>query len=237
MENEYIVDLRQVSIFQENTPVLEDVSLQIQKGEFVYLVGKVGSGKTTLIKTINAELRPTKGYAVVAGYQLTSIKDKEIAFLRRKMGVVFQDFKLLTDRTVYENLQFVLKATGWNNKQEIDRQINAVLEKVGLQRKAVRLPYQLSGGEQQRVTIARALLNNPQLIIADEPTGHLDSETSDDIMKILLEINRNEGPAIIMATHNLSLMKKYPARTIKFEGGTVVDLNLDAEIDFMSLME
>jgi cell division transport system ATP-binding protein len=153
------------------------------------------------------------------------------------MGVVFQDFKLLTDRTVYENLHFVLKATGWNSKDESHQQIISVLEKVGLQRKAEKLPYQLSGGEKQRVTIARALLNNPQLIIADEPTGHLDSETSNDIMKIFLEINRHEGPAIIMATHNINLMKKYPARTVKCENGTVSTLNSDAEIDFISLMK
>ncbi|MDR0296199.1 MAG: ATP-binding cassette domain-containing protein [Prevotellaceae bacterium] len=235
MEKDYIVDLQQVSIFQEDTPVLTDVSLQIQKGEFVYLIGKVGSGKTTLIKAINAELRPSKGRAVVAGYQLATIKDKDIAFLRRQLGVVFQDFKLLTDRTVYENLQFVLKATGWKNKEECHRQIMAVLDKVELKRKAEKLPYQLSGGEQQRVTIARALLNNPQLIIADEPTGHLDSETSDDIMKVLLDINRHEGPAIIMATHNVGLMKKYPARTFKCENGAVIALNSDTEIDFDEL--
>jgi len=237
MENKYIVDFRQVSIFQENTPVLTDVSLQIKQGEFVYLVGKVGSGKTTLIKTINAELCPTKGHAVVAGYQLATVKEKDIAFLRRRIGVVFQDFKLLTDRTVYENLQFVLKATGWKNKEECHQQIMSVLDKVELKRKAEKLPYQLSGGEQQRVTIARALLNNPPLILADEPTGNLDSETSEDIMKTLLDINRREGPAIIMATHNINLMKKYPARTIKCEGGTVTTLNSDTEIDFMSLME
>ena len=235
MEKEYIVDFRHVSIFQEDTPILMDVSLQVEKGEFVYLIGKVGSGKTTLIKAFNAELRPTKGNAVVAGYQLATIKDNEIAFLRRKLGVVFQDFKLLIDRTVYENLQFVLKATGWKNKEESHQQIMSVLDKVDLKRKAEKLPYQLSGGEQQRVTIARALLNNPQLIIADEPTGHLDSETTDDIMKILLDINRREGPAIIMATHNINLMKKYPARTIKCESGTVVALNSDAEIDFDEL--
>ena len=237
MENNYIVDFRQVSIFQDDTPVLTDVSLQVQKGEFVYLIGKVGSGKTTLIKTINAELRPAKGYAAVAGYKLANIKDKDVALLRRKLGVVFQDFKLLLDRTVYENLFFVLKATGWKNKEECHKQITSVLDKVELKRKADKMPYQLSGGEQQRITIARALLNNPQLIIADEPTGHLDSETSEDIMKILLDINRREGPAIIMATHNINLMKKYPARTVKCEDGALVELNSDAEIDFISLME
>jgi cell division transport system ATP-binding protein len=237
MENNYIVDFRQVSIFQDDTPVLTDVSLQVQKGEFVYLIGKVGSGKTTLIKTINAELRPAKGQATVAGYRLATIKSKDIALLRRKLGVVFQDFKLLLDRTVYDNLLFVLKATGWKNKEECHKQIMSVLGKVELKRKAEKMPYQLSGGEQQRITIARALLNNPQLIIADEPTGHLDSETSEDIMKILLDINRREGPAIIMATHNINLMKKYPARTVKCEGGALIELNSDAEIDFISLME
>jgi len=237
MENDLIVDFRHVSVFQEETPVLTDVSLQIEQGEFIYLIGKVGSGKTTLIKTIHGELRPSKGFAQVAGFRLDSIKTKDIALLRRKMGVVFQDFQLLSDRSVYENLKFVLKATGWKDKIKIDAQIMSVLDKVELKRKAEKMPYQLSGGEQQRVTIARALLNNPQLIIADEPTGHLDPETSDDIMKILLEINRHEGRSIIMATHNYNLMKKYPNRTVKCEGGTLVDLNSDTEIDFDSMMD
>ncbi len=236
MENNLIVDLRQISIFQEETPVLTDVSLQIEKGEFVYLIGKVGSGKTSLIKVIHGEIRPSKGYAEVAGCRLDTIKTKDISRLRRKMGVVFQDFQLLSDRSVYDNLYFVLKATGWKDKAEIHTQIMSVLDKVELKRKAGKMPYQLSGGEQQRVTIARALLNNPQLIIADEPTGHLDAETSDDIMKTLLEINRQEGPSILMATHNNHLMKKYPARTLKCEGGTLVDCNSDSEIDFDSMM-
>jgi cell division transport system ATP-binding protein len=234
MENNYIVDFQQITISQQDIPVLTDVSLQIEPDEFVYLVGKVGSGKTTLIKTMNAELCPSKGHAVVAGYQLNSIKDKDIPFLRRKIGIVFQDFKLLTDRTIYENLQFVLKATGWKNKEECHQQIISVLDKVELRRKADKLPYQLSGGEQQRVAIARALLNNPQLILADEPTGNLDSETSEDIIRLFLDINYHQGPAIIMATHNINLMKKYPARTLKCEGGTVVTVHNDMEIDFIS---
>ncbi len=237
MENDLIIDIRQVSIFQEDTPILTDISLQIEKGAFVYLIGKVGSGKTTLIKAIHGELAPSRGYLEVAGYRLDNMKSKDIPYLRRKMGVVFQDFQLLSDRTVYENLYFVLKATGWKQKDEIHQQIIAVLDKVELKRKADRMPYQLSGGEQQRVAISRALLNNPELIIADEPTGHLDFETSDDIMKILIDINRHQGPAIIMATHNHNLMKKYPARTIKCEGGTVVDLNSEVEIDFDSMMD
>ena len=234
MKNNYIVDFQQITVFQQNTPVLTDVSLQIEPDEFVYLIGKVGSGKTTLIKTMNAELRPSKGHAVVAGYQLDNIKEREIPFLRRKIGVVFQDFKLLIDRTVGENLQFVLKATGWKNKEECHHQIMSVLDKVGLKNKADKLPYQLSGGEQQRVTIARALLNNPQLILADEPTGNLDSETSEDIIQLFLEINHNKGPAIVMATHNINLMKKYPARTLKCESGTITAVHNDMEIDFIS---
>ena len=234
MKNKYIVDFRQVTVSQQDMPVLTDISLQIEPDEFVYLVGKVGSGKTTFFRTLNAELRPSKGQAVVADYQLDRIKEKDIPFLRRKIGIVFQDFKLLIDRSVYENLLFVLKATGWKNKEECHHQIMSVLDKVGLKHKVERLPYQLSGGEQQRVTIARALLNNPQLILADEPTGNLDSETSEDIIQLFLEINHNKGPAIVMATHNINLMKKYPARTLKCESGTITAVHNDMEIDFIS---
>jgi cell division transport system ATP-binding protein len=237
MDTDFIVDFRGVSIFQGDTPVLSDVTLQIEKGEFVYLIGKVGSGKTTLIKAIHAEIVPLKGHAVSAGYNLRRLRMKDVARLRRKMGVVFQDFQLLSDRSVYNNLSFVLRATGWKDRKQIDEQIMNVLDKVELKRKAGKMPYQLSGGEQQRVVIARALLNNPQLIIADEPTGHLDPETSDDIINILLDINRQEGPAVIMATHNYTLMKKYPARTIKCENNALSVLNNEVEIDFEGLLE
>ncbi|MDR2449393.1 MAG: ATP-binding cassette domain-containing protein [Prevotellaceae bacterium] len=237
MDSNFIVDFRQVSIFQEDTPVLTEVTLQIEKGEFVYLIGKVGSGKTTLIKAIHAELVPLKGYAMSVGYDLRHLRMRDVAMLRRKMGVVFQDFQLLSDRSVYDNLSFVLKATGWKDRAQINEQIMNVLDKVELKRKAHKMPYQLSGGEQQRVTIARALLNNPQLIIADEPTGHLDPETSDDIINILLDINRQEGPSVIMATHNYALMKKYPARTIRCENNELCVLNNEVEIDFDGLLE
>lgn len=237
MDSNFIVDFRRVSICQEDIPILTGVTLQIEKGEFIYLIGKVGSGKTTLIKTIHAELPPSKGYAMVAGYNLADLKMKDVSMLRRKMGVVFQDFQLLSDRTIHDNLSFVLRATGWKDKNMINRRIMQVLDKVELKRKAFKMPYQLSGGEQQRVVIARALLNNPQLIIADEPTGNLDPETSDDIMKILLDINRQEGPSVIMATHNHTLMKKYPARTIKCENSTLCVHPNDIEIDFDGLMD
>ncbi|MDR3235840.1 MAG: ATP-binding cassette domain-containing protein [Prevotellaceae bacterium] len=237
MDINLIIDFQQVSIFQENTPVLMDITLQIEKGEFVYLIGKVGSGKTSLIKTIHAEIVPEKGYAMVAGYDLNNLKMKDVAMLRRKMGVVFQDFQLLSDRSVYDNLAFVLRATGWKEKAVIDEQIMKVLTKVELKRKAYKMPYQLSGGEQQRVVIARAMLNNPQLIIADEPTGHLDPETSEDIMHILLDINREEGPAVIMATHNYMLMKKHPLRTIKCENNALYEPENETEIDFEGLIE
>ncbi|MDR3185066.1 MAG: ATP-binding cassette domain-containing protein [Prevotellaceae bacterium] len=237
MNADFIIDFREVSIFQGETPVLTDVTLQIEKGEFVYLIGKVGSGKTTLIKTIHAEIIPYKGHAVAAGYDLRQLKTKDVAKLRRKMGVVFQDFQLLSDRSVHDNLSFVLRATGWKDRKQIDGQILHVLDKVELKRKAQKMPYQLSGGEQQRVAIARALLNNPQLIIADEPTGNLDPETSDDIINILLDINRQEGPSVIMATHNYTLMKKYPSRTVKCENNVLSVLNNEVEIDFDGLLE
>jgi cell division transport system ATP-binding protein len=237
MDTDFIVDFRKVSLFQEDTPVLTEVTLQVERGEFVYLIGKVGSGKTTLIKAIHAEIVPLKGYAMSVGYDLMRLKMRDVAMLRRRMGVVFQDFQLLSDRSVYDNLSFVLKATGWKDRAQIDEQIINVLDKVELKRKAHKMPYQLSGGEQQRVAIARALLNNPQLIIADEPTGHLDPETSDDIINILLDINRQEGPSVIMATHNYTLMKKYPARTIKCENNALCVLDNEVEIDFDGLLE
>jgi cell division transport system ATP-binding protein len=224
------------TISQLDHQVLTNVNFSVNKGEFVYLIGKVGSGKSSLIKTINAELPLKDGEAMVLGYDLKTIRRKQVPFLRRKMGIVFQDFQLLTDRNVYDNLQFVLKATGWKNKSEIDERINDVLERVGLSFKGYKMPHQLSGGEQQRVVIARALLNNPEIILADEPTGNLDPETSEEIIKILLDI-RNNGRTVIMATHNYSLLKKFPARTIKCEKDKLVEINQSQEIELSDLME
>lgn len=224
------------TISQVDHQVLTNVNFSVSKGEFVYLIGKVGSGKSSLIKTINAELPLKDGEAMVLGYDLNTIRRKQVPFLRRKMGIVFQDFQLLTDRNVYDNLLFVLKATGWKNKTEIDERINDVLERVGLGFKGYKMPHQLSGGEQQRVVIARALLNNPEIILADEPTGNLDPETSEEIIKILLDI-RNNGRTVIMATHNYSLLKKFPARTIKCEKDKLIEIDHSQEIELSDLME
>jgi cell division transport system ATP-binding protein len=231
-----LIQFENATISQLDHQVLTRVYFSVSKGEFVYLIGKVGSGKSSLIKTINAELPLKEGEAMVLGYDLKTIKRKQVPFLRRKMGIVFQDFQLLTDRSVYDNLQFVLKATGWKNKTEIDERINDVLERVGLGFKGYKMPHQLSGGEQQRVVIARALLNNPEIILADEPTGNLDPDTSEEIIKILLDI-RNNGRTVIMATHNYSLLKKFPARTIKCEKDKLVEIDHSQEIELSDLME
>jgi cell division transport system ATP-binding protein len=211
--------------------VLSDVTFKVDRGEFVYLIGRVGSGKSSLIKTINAELPLQQGEATVAGYNLTNLKKRQIPYLRRKLGIVFQDFQLLTDRNIFQNLAFVLKATGWKGKTEIEQRINDVLEKTDLSRKGYKMPNQLSGGEQQRVVIARALLNNPDIILADEPTGNLDPDTSADIMKLLIDISRN-GRAVIMATHNYTFLKKFPSRIMKCEKGTIIESVEAEEIDF-----
>jgi cell division transport system ATP-binding protein len=229
-----IIDFQDASIFQDDYLVLSDVSFRVNRGEFVYLIGRVGSGKTSLIKTVNAELPLKEGTADVAGFQLDKLKMKSVPNLRRKLGIVFQDFQLLIDRSVRDNLLFVLKATGWKNQIDIDARINEVLEKTGLEYKHYKMPHQLSGGEQQRVVIARALLNNPDIILADEPTGNLDPETSESIIKILFEIS-NSGRAVIMATHNYTLLKKFSARTLKCEDGKLSELELTAEIDFTAL--
>lgn len=236
MSLDTIIEITNANILQKDSVVLLGVNLKVEKGEFIYLIGKVGSGKSSLVKTINAELPLVEGSATVAGFDLVKIKRKQIPLLRRKMGIVFQDFQLLSDRSVYDNLLFVLKATGWKNKAEISQRIKDVLEKVGLQYIEQKFPHQLSGGEQQRVVIARALLNDPEIILADEPTGNLDPETSDDIMKLLVDISKN-GRAVIMATHNYGLLKKFPARTIKCEKGHLVEADATTEIDFESLME
>jgi len=235
MSIDSIICIENASIFIYDHLVLRDVSFNVNKGEFVYLIGKVGSGKTSLIKTVNAELPLLEGEATVAGFTLHNIKTRQIPYLRRKLGIVFQDFQLLIDRTVYDNLMFVLKATGWKNKKETERRISEVLEKVGLEYKGYKMPHQLSGGEQQRVVIARALLNDPEIILADEPTGNLDPETSEGIMNILFEIS-HAGRAVVMATHNYNLLNKFRARTLKCQEGTLIELE-DREIDFTALEE
>ncbi len=223
-----IIELKECDIFQEDHLVLTSVSLKIEKGEFVYLVGRVGSGKTSLIRTLNGQLPLKNGEGWIAGYDLKRLKRKDIPSLRRKMGIVFQDFQLLTDRSVHENLEFALKATGWTSKEAIEERIREVLDKVGLQTKGYKMPHQLSGGEQQRVVIARALLNDPEIILADEPTGNLDPETSDEIHQLMKGISEN-GRAVIMSTHKLALIKKYPARTLKCENGHLFESNSNDE--------
>ncbi len=217
-----IVKLKGVNIFQSKNLVLSHVNLQIDKGEFVYLIGKTGSGKSSLLKTIYGDVELMEGEGTIAGFSLNHMKQKQVPYLRRKLGIVFQDFQLLTDRSVNDNLLFVLKATGWNENEKMTKRVNEVLDKVHLTTKGFKMPHELSGGEQQRVVIARALLNDPDLILADEPTGNLDPETSDSIMRLLFEIS-NSGRAVLMATHNYSLMEKFPARTIKCENGKLID--------------
>ena len=234
MSEEQIVQFENVAIYQDDHLVMTGVNFSLEKGEFVYLIGRVGSGKSSLIKTINAELPLKAGSATVVGFQLETLKNRHVPLLRRKLGIVFQDFQLLIDRSVYENLHFVLHATGWKDKVETDNRIMEVLTKVDLQNKGFKMPHQLSGGEQQRVVIARALLNDPEVILADEPTGNLDPETSEGIMKLLRDISES-GCAVLMATHNYTLLKKFPARTMKCEDGKLLQLEENAEIDFTSL--
>jgi cell division transport system ATP-binding protein len=229
-----IIELIDCNIWQQDNLVLIDVNLSVTKGEFVYLVGKVGSGKTSLIKTLNVQLPLKEGKGFVAGYNLSEIKTREIPYLRRKIGIVFQDFQLLIDRSVNDNLEFVLRATGWKDKIEIERRINEVLEKVGLNLKGYKMPHQLSGGEQQRVVIGRALLNDPEIILADEPTGNLDPETSEGIVRLLKDIS-STGRAVIIATHNYTIVKKFSARTIKCENGKMVEVKNDEEIELEKL--
>lgn len=227
-----IIELIDCTIWQQDHLVLSNVNLTVNKGEFMYLVGKVGSGKSSLIKTLNAQLPLKSGSGHIAGFDLSRIRNREIPYLRRKIGIVFQDFQLLTDRSVNENLEFVLKATGWKNKSDIDRRIGEVLEKTGLGLKGYKMPHQLSGGEQQRVVIGRALLNDPDIILADEPTGNLDPETTEGILKLLIDISKT-GRAVIVSTHNYTLLKKYSARTIKCEDGKLVEVQEDEEIELI----
>ncbi|MBL0152746.1 MAG: ATP-binding cassette domain-containing protein [Chitinophagaceae bacterium] len=221
--SEPIIELRNAKIYQGNNLILEDVNLTINKGEFVYLVGKTGTGKSSLLKTLYGELPLSSGEGMVAGFPLQGMDWKQVPYLRRTLGVVFQEFQLLTDRNVNDNLKFVLKATGWTDQKLMDEKIADVLDKVGLKAKGFKMPFELSGGEQQRVDIARALLNSPKVILADEPTGNLDPETSDEIMHLLFNIARDYNTAVIMASHDYIVVHKYPARMIRTERGRVVD--------------
>ncbi|MDT8412828.1 MAG: ATP-binding cassette domain-containing protein [Vicingaceae bacterium] len=217
-----IISIENAKIFQKQSLILQDISIQIDKGEFVYLIGKTGSGKSSLLKTLYGDLPLKEGEASVCDFDLNQLKKSQIPFLRRKLGIVFQDFQLLSDRSIHDNLNFVLKATGWKDKQKMNERIEIVLKSVGLVNKGFKFPHELSGGEQQRVVIARALLNEPELILADEPTGNLDPETSEEIIKLLFDISK-KGKAILMATHDHQLMQKFPSRTIKCENETISD--------------
>ncbi len=220
---EAIVELKNVNIYQSNALILEHVNITVNKAEFVYLVGKTGTGKSSLLKTMYGDLTMREGEGIVAGFNLRDMNWKKVPYLRRNLGVVFQDFQLLTDRNVMNNLKFVLKATGWKDEKLMGEKINDVLDKVGLKSKGFKMPHEMSGGEQQRVDIARALLNSPKLILADEPTGNLDPETSDEIMQLLFQISREYGTTVIMATHDYRVVNKFPARTLRTEKGRVFD--------------
>ena len=220
---EPILSLKEVSVFQKDNMILTDVTLEVKKGEFVYLIGKTGSGKSSFMKTLYADLPLREGHGRIVGFNLKTLEEKQIPYLRRKLGIVFQDFKLLPDRNINNNLIFVLKATGWKDEAKMNEQIEDVLEKVGMKTKGFKFPHELSGGEQQRVAIARALLNDPELILADEPTGNLDPQTSVEVMKVLQEINKS-GRTILMATHDYALLLKYPSKTLKCDGSKVFEV-------------
>jgi cell division transport system ATP-binding protein len=225
MESQSIASLKDANIYQGDTIVLNNVNLEVNKGEFLYLIGKTGTGKSSLLKTMYGDLYLKEGEGNIAGFNLKELTWQKIPLLRRNLGIVFQDFRLLTDRTVYDNLEFVLKATGWKDKALMKEKIENVLSKVGLKNKGAKMPYELSGGEQQRVDIARALLNNPKLILADEPTGNLDPETTDEIMQLLFNICRDYQTAFVMATHDYTIIQKYPARVVRVEQGQVKEIN------------
>ena len=224
--SESLILLKNALILQRKKPVLTDVNLEIKKGDFIYLIGSTGSGKSSLLKTLYGELPLEKGFGKIIDFDLRQLKSNQIPFLRRKLGIVFQDFQLLNDRSVYGNLKFVLTATGWKDSKKIRLQSEKVLTQVGMLEKINRFPHQLSGGEQQRIAIARALLNNPELILADEPTGNLDPETSNDIMRLLKKLNEN-GQTVLMATHDYALIYQFPAQTYKCESGKLFEVELD----------
>ena len=218
-----VLKLKNASIYQGNSLILKDVNVDINKGDFVYLIGKTGSGKSSFMKTLYGDLQLNEGEGSIVDYNLRTLKEKDIPFLRRKLVIVFQDFKLLTDRTINDNLIFVLKATGWKDKTEMNTRIEEVLDKVDMKTSGFKFPHELSGGEQQRIAIARSLLNNPELILADEPTGNLDPQTSVEVMKVLLDINKN-GNTILMATHDYALLLKYPSKTLKCDENKVFEV-------------
>lgn len=222
MAGESIITLENVNIYQQKNLILSNVALSLNKGEFAYLIGKTGSGKSSLLKTLYGEIKINQGTGNIAGFDLINLKNKQIPFLRRKLGIVFQDFQLLSDRTAKDNLLFVLKATGWDDENKISERMNEVLDLVGLGTKGFKMPHELSGGEQQRLVIGRALLNHPEVILADEPSGNLDPETTKGIMNLLFDISKG-GTSVLMATHNYSLFEKYPARIIKCEQGKIFD--------------
>ena len=221
--SETVLQLKDATIYQGESMVLTNVNFEMQKGDFVYLIGKTGSGKSSFMKTLYGDLELTEGVGSVVDFNLRSMKEKDIPFLRRKLGIVFQDFKLLPDRTINGNLEFVLKATGWKEKEKIKDRIESVLDKVGMKTKGFKFPHELSGGEQQRIAIARALLNDPELILADEPTGNLDPQTSIEVMEVLQDINKN-GNTILMATHDYALLLKYPSKTLKCDENKVFEV-------------
>lgn len=233
MTDNKIIRLQNITIAQRELTILNDISFDVEKGEFIYLIGKTGSGKSSLLKSLYAENKLKSGIAEVAQHSLIGIKKKNILNLRRKLGIIFQDFQLLTDRSISDNLSFVMKATGWKDKNKINNKIEELLKKVGMENKGYKLPHQISGGEQQRVAIARALINDPELIIADEPTGNLDPETTNEIMKILFEISSN-GKAVIMATHDYDMMQKFPSRTFRCIDEKIVEINLAEAPEFLN---
>jgi len=224
--SEPVVVVNEAIIYQEDQVVLDNIKFNIEKGEFVYLIGRTGSGKSSLLKTLYADLDLRSGEVIVAGVNIMGIKQKQVPYLRRKIGIVFQDFQLFNDRTVTENLNFVMKATGWKEKSKMKTRLAEVLMRVGLGSVSSKMPHQLSGGEQQRVVIARALLNEPSILIADEPTGNLDPQVADDIFKLFLEINRS-GTAVLMATHNHTFLTNYPARVLKCEDAKILDSEIE----------
>lgn len=230
-QNKPIISFRNADIINGEATVIYNLNMDVMPGDFVYIVGKVGTGKTSIIRTIIAENPLVKGDGQACGFQLNGIRDRDIPYLRRRMGVVFQDFQLLMDRSVEDNLSFVLRATGWRDEDEMAKRISSVLEAVGMQRKAHKMPHQLSGGEQQRIAIARSLLNDPEVIIADEPTGNLDNETADGIMKLLTGINKDKGTAIVMVTHNRQIFEKYPGRVMVCKEENCIEQTEEDAID------
>lgn len=230
MEEKTIVEYNDVTLSRDYNVILQNISLKINKGDFVYLIGKVGSGKSTFLKSLYSEVPFTNGEGRIFDFQLHSIKNKQIPYLRRQVGIVFQDFQLLTDRSVNHNLEFVLKATGWKNNGLIGERINEVLQQVGMQNKGYKMPHELSGGEQQRIVIARALLNSPEIILADEPTGNLDPETGNIIVQLLQNISQS-GTAVIMSTHNYAIVQKFPGRIIKCEDGNMKEVKISTTLN------